>query len=370
VSRRLATPAPTPALRAKAMGAPSAAARRRFSEGGGASAAPAGSADAAALKPLAPPPQPSVSRLYKAPSWHDFGALRGFRVNFSTADALISTLTVHQDTVNIWSHLLGLAYFVAAVPTTWAALGASLAPQASYAWFGVFLLCAQAQMLTSVLYHTLRCVTKQTSETFLYLDMVGIVCMIAGSFFVGMMQGFFCAPWKAVAYMAAEAAFLGVAMLSVSQALRDGSRWIYAYLSIGASVAFGLVPCLHIYLALTDAARGLPHAQELLSRAYLGCFCNYFVGASAGRQVWRRRRRAPAPQSTTHAPHFPRLFLPAGFVFFLTRFPERFSPGTFDIIGHSHQIWHLFVWLAGRSWLLNMLELNAMLAQTGYSCPL
>ena len=35
-----------------------------------------------------------------------------------------------------------------------------------------------------------------------------------------------------------------------------------------------------------------------------------------------------------------------GFLFFLTKCPERKRPGHYDICGHSHQIWHIFVFLA------------------------
>lgn len=32
-----------------------------------------------------------------------------------------------------------------------------------------------------------------------------------------------------------------------------------------------------------------------------------------------------------------------GVVFYVTRIPERWKPGAFDIAGHSHQIFHVFV---------------------------
>lgn len=32
-----------------------------------------------------------------------------------------------------------------------------------------------------------------------------------------------------------------------------------------------------------------------------------------------------------------------GAVFYVTRIPERWKPGAFDIAGHSHQIFHIFV---------------------------
>ena len=223
-------------------------------------------------------PFPSVSRLYKAPDWHDFGALRGFRVNFSTADAFISMLTVHQDTVNIWSHLLGFFYFLHAVPETWETLQRVDTPALTYVWFGLFLLCAMGQMLTSTLYHTLRCVTKQTSETFLYIDFLGIVSMIGGAYLVGMTQGFYCSPGTVLVYMGVAATMLTFGMYCVTAALANGKLWIYAYLAMGAVVAFGLCPCLHLYFFYNDPVFGLG-SQEFLQRAFLGMGGNYFLGA-------------------------------------------------------------------------------------------
>ncbi|KAL8457738.1 hypothetical protein ACS0TY_035558 [Phlomoides rotata] len=32
-----------------------------------------------------------------------------------------------------------------------------------------------------------------------------------------------------------------------------------------------------------------------------------------------------------------------GAVFYVTRIPERWRPGVFDVVGHNHQIFHVFV---------------------------
>ena len=37
----------------------------------------------------------------------------------------------------------------------------------------------------------------------------------------------------------------------------------------------------------------------------------------------------------------------SGALIYVGQYPERLWPGRFDIVGHSHQIWHLFVtWAA------------------------
>ncbi|KAJ6296102.1 hypothetical protein OIU76_026890 [Salix suchowensis] len=43
------------------------------------------------------------------------------------------------------------------------------------------------------------------------------------------------------------------------------------------------------------------------------------------------------------------IFYTAGVGFYITRVPERLKPGAFDIVGHSHQIFHVFVVLAALS---------------------
>jgi adiponectin receptor len=45
-----------------------------------------------------------------------------------------------------------------------------------------------------------------------------------------------------------------------------------------------------------------------------------------------------------------------GFVFYISKVPERFYPGKFDFIGMSHNFWHVGVALGGFMQYLNALE--------------
>ena len=40
----------------------------------------------------------------------------------------------------------------------------------------------------------------------------------------------------------------------------------------------------------------------------------------------------------------------SAFFFYITKFPERVVPGIVDIVGHSHQWWHIFIFLALFFW--------------------
>lgn len=51
-----------------------------------------------------------------------------------------------------------------------------------------------------------------------------------------------------------------------------------------------------------------------------------------------------------------------GLFFYLTRIPERFSVGRFDIFFHSHQFWHTFVALAAYKLYQGLSEYSLLLA--------
>mmetsp|Transcript_66134 Transcript_66134/g.213847 ORF Transcript_66134/g.213847 Transcript_66134/m.213847 type:complete len:128 (-) Transcript_66134:38-421(-) len=52
-------------------------------------------------------------------------------------------------------------------------------------------------------------------------------------------------------------------------------------------------------------------------------------------------------------PYLMAMFVCYGFgaCFYIAKWPERRWPGRFDLIGHSHQVWHVFVLLAALSWV-------------------
>ena len=56
-----------------------------------------------------------------------------------------------------------------------------------------------------------------------------------------------------------------------------------------------------------------------------------------------------------------------GVVVYISRIPERFYPGTFDFIGQSHNIWHLFVVAAALFHYLGSLEVFHI--RQNLSCP-
>jgi hypothetical protein len=54
-----------------------------------------------------------------------------------------------------------------------------------------------------------------------------------------------------------------------------------------------------------------------------------------------------------------------GFFFYISNFPERWWPGTFDYILHSHQFWHVCVVAAVLVWYAACLEANVDIGENG-----
>ena len=270
-----------------------------------------------------------VLHVDEAPSWTHIPFISGgYRVDHSILDAVISLFASHQDTLNIWSHALGCAWFLRMIPLCYEKLERNEAPTLDYFLFAVFLIGATTQMFTSALYHALRCVGPKWEAALLRADIVGILSMIGGSWVLAMGQGFHCAPLVGSAYTVIEAALLLSSHFLGAAAVTKPHLYPYYYAVIASSVGFGAIPCTHAMLTCTTSA-----CTASLVQAHLGMFGYYFIG----------------------------------FVFFISRFPERALPRSFDIVGSSHTIWHIFVFLAGRAWLLGMLDYNSFKASQGHS---
>ena len=133
----------------------------------------------------------------------------------------------------------------------------------------------------------------------------GIVALIVTSFVPPLMYGFECSPgWRdfyLTAIVLLGAAVFAVALLPFFQAPRF--RVLRAVV-FTALAGFGIAPALH-GLAL--------HYHE------------------------------PAMRSAfAHLMAMGGLYL-AGVALFATRVPERWAPGTFDVWGHSHQLFHVAI---------------------------
>ncbi|PNS20771.1 Cell morphoproteinsis protein PAG1 [Sphaceloma murrayae] len=260
------------------------------------------------------------------PLWRADNALilSGYRPqSFSHAGSVPSLWWIHNETCNIWSHLLGLAGF-AAFGAWWLAGGlATRYPQyAPGDWwaFAAFFAGVCSCLAASALFHLFHNVGPAEARAWNGLDYAGIVACIWGSFVACLHFGFGNGEWREVR-RGYEGMITGLALLCTGVSVLPGFRtpkWRPA--RAGMFVAMGLsavVPVGHAVVAFGVAE------------------CDRRMGLS-----WVVRQGV--------------LYI-AGAGLYAARIPERWAPGRFDIWGSSHQIFHFLVVFAACAHLKGLL---------------
>ncbi|CAG8950711.1 hypothetical protein HYFRA_00002921 [Hymenoscyphus fraxineus] len=226
---------------------------------------------------------------------------------------------LHNESVNIYSHLLGgLAFIVIGL-----FLYTEIAPRyetansADIIVFGCFFVGAALCLGMSGTYHAISNHSPLVSKFGNKLDYVGIVFMITGSFIPSIYYGFYCHPhlqetyWTMICSLGA-----GCTAASILERFRTPAWRPYRATMFSAMGLSGVFPVLHgleMY--------GIENMKERMGLMWVllqGVF--YIMGAA----------------------------LYAG------RFPERSWPGKFDIWGSSHQLFHVLVVMAGASHLYGL----------------
>lgn len=270
---------------------------------------------------------------------------------------------LHNDTINVWTHLLGACYFIASSPFimsgSWTEPGAVQLP-ASTAAFSLLhrnagqlhrpgqradvhvhlerlhlplLVCCIPRpcwlpIRVSRILALIRCPHPpqtfrgsdlSTYKAFYRLDLTGIVILIAGSNFVGMYNAFIeTSPLLVLVYLVPVSVLLSVAVYLTNAASCQGVEYDKVrVLTLAGSVAVGGVPIAHwLWAAQGDAC--FPYALWPV----VGLGLSYATG----------------------------------FLIFYFRIPECFFPGRLDILASSHQFWHVLVFVAAYCWLHGMVS--------------
>lgn len=172
-------------------------------------------------------------------------------------------------------------------------------------WF-VFLGGAMCCLICSSLAHIFSCHSRRFYLFFWRLDYAGISLMIICSFFAPIYYAFSCYPYSRLLYLSSITVVGSLAIFTLlSPALSSGrfrSFRATLFLTMGFS---GVIPAAHAVILYWDNSPQVPVA--LGYEVVMG------------------------------------LLYAAGSGFYISRIPERWRPGAFDIVGHSHQIFHVFV---------------------------
>lgn len=238
--------------------------------------------------------------------------LSGYRVYFSFPLCLKSLFRVHNETVNVWTHLLGFLYFTFSLFRTLS----TLLSQTSYSIFDLYLFLifygtATSSMSLSTLYHLCSCHSEKSHVMLYRCDLLGIALQIAGSYTPGLYYAFICYPTFQTIYGFIVGSLLIIATI-INNLQRCGGEKYHSLRSflLASIVLFAIVPSVHWYLVAT------PFQYQLF-----------------GTHLWSMLG-----------------FYALGFFIYYLRYPERSNPGKYDFWFHSHQFWHVCVFLAAYIW--------------------
>ncbi|KAG0234635.1 hypothetical protein BGW42_006386 [Actinomortierella wolfii] len=229
--------------------------------------------------------------------------LTGYRFLSSKRQCLLSIFKIHNETCNIWTHMLGFFGLIA--------LGyyihMEMLKNGSMWDHGVFLLfflAASKCLVCSTLYHTFLCHSRlPVMRCAATLDYIGIGVLITASVMATLHYGFFC----------------------------DAERWLFMAFSLG----MGVVGCILPLYPFFD----LPSFRYFRIFIFLGMACSGIVPLS-----YVTYMKGLVPTWNFIAPFCKSgLAYLTGLLFYGHRFPEKQFPGFFDRWGHSHQVWHVAV---------------------------
>ncbi|PSS05129.1 hemolysin-III related-domain-containing protein [Coniella lustricola] len=234
-----------------------------------------------------------------------------------------SLFSLHNESVNIWTHLLGSIVFTVAGLTSLYLFEAIVAARyatattADVVVFACFFAGAFSCLGMSATFHALCNHSPEVAKWGNKLDYSGIVLLIVGSYVPALYYGFYCLPRLMGLYLSGIV-LLGLGCLTVSwfEHFRTPEWRPYrAMMFVGLGVS-GVVPVLH---GLT--IYGFSELNERMGLSWV-----LLQGV---------------------------LYISGAFLY-AVRWPERTSPKKYDIWGSSHQIFHVLVVLAAASHLYGM----------------
>uniref|UniRef100_A0A8C9RSH0 Progestin and adipoQ receptor family member IIIa n=5 Tax=Scleropages formosus TaxID=113540 RepID=A0A8C9RSH0_SCLFO len=240
----------------------------------------------------------------------------GYRAYLPSRLCIKSIFVLSNETVNIWSHLLGFfLFFSLEVYDMTAVLPAAGASREDYVIYSIGLFCFQVCMLCSVGYHLFCCHrSEKTSRRWAALDYAGISTGILGCYVPGVFYAFYCNNyWRQVYLVTVLAMILAVFFAQIHPQFLT-QQWHRLRSAIFCSLAaYGLVPTIHwVWL---NGGFSTAMVQAFFPRVLV----MYFIAALA-------------------------------FLFYISKVPERYFPGQLNYLGASHQVWHILVVLMFYWW--------------------
>ncbi|KAH7247415.1 mPR-like GPCR protein [Fusarium redolens] len=243
------------------------------------------------------------------------------RIRPTYLHSLRSLFNLHNESVNIWSHLLGAIVAVACSLYLYYVIRPrhDFATLSDVLVFTCFIGGAGLCLGMSATFHAVLNHSQKVARWGNKLDYTGIIVLIVGSFVPALYYGFFCMPTLLTAYLCLICLLgTGCAIISWVEQFRT-PRWRpYRAMMFAGLGLSGFIPIIH-----GVAIYGYKGLDDRISVTWIIIHgAMYLFGA----------------------------------VLYVARWPERSFPGAFDIWGSSHQIFHMFVLLAAATHFYGMMR--------------
>jgi len=232
----------------------------------------------------------------------------GYRFRETTLGCVRSMFDISNETVNIWTHALGLV-IVLSLAFYFHPTSADFALYTKTDMFiaGVFLFAACKCLICSTVWHTMCCHADQgLMECFACVDYTGISLLIAASIMTTEYTVFYCEPVSRWSYITATMVLglIGVILPWNPRFNQQNMAWVRVAFFIGLG-ATGFLPIFQVIYT-----RGLQWALDFYSDSNLmKSLTVYVIGA----------------------------------IIYASKVPERWYPGAFDYFGNAHNLWHVAV---------------------------
>jgi predicted membrane channel-forming protein YqfA (hemolysin III family) len=232
----------------------------------------------------------------------------GYRSDQSWHQCLRSVLSLHNETLNIWTHLLGFVFFLSLL--LWDFVSPPIPHRVTWqdiTVIGIIIGCYQVCMILSAVFHTFSSHSQGAHEFCLMMDLAGVMISITASFLCGIYYAFWCFPAWCTFYMTTVGGFILFGAIFRNVMNKDENilmRLVY----FCSFTVYGFIPTIHWVLL-----NGF-YSDEV--KIFLPRILIFY------------------------------LFCGLAFLFYIAKFPESVLPGKFDIWGSSHQWWHCFIWLS------------------------
>ncbi|KAL0967170.1 hypothetical protein UPYG_G00248680 [Umbra pygmaea] len=260
--------------------------------------------------PFLPSPSPTVPVACVPALFREPYILSGYRpVGQDWRCYLLSLFQRHNESLNVWTHLLAGAGVLLRVGAYVGSHGFTLnAPSLPLC---LYVLSALTYLCCSVTAHLLQSHSELAHYAFFFLDYVGVAVYQYGC---ALAHYFYCS----------EAAW------------RDSTVGLWF---LPSAAVLGWLSCASCCFAKSRYRRPYPLRRKICQ--LIPTSLAYFLDISPVAQRLATVPWGEDPALSLHALQIAFFMLAA--LFFSSPIPERFFPGRCDIMGHGHQIFHIFL---------------------------